>query len=442
MSRWPKPRVRGPRARLRAAIDARVAARLAAELPAAIAEAVAQGHNARLLKPRVWGPQERLTIAATAQVANAYLNTLSGRIDIGEHAFFGHDVAVVAAGYDASRLTGTRADALTTERCDVSVGRGAQVATRAVLVGPCRLGPYAVVTEGAVVTGDVPAGAVMSGAPARVVRRLGTERGLPASVESITDVGHLRLLLADEVITPALLEFGRWEEAHADALRGLLRPGMTMIDVGANIGYTALVAAHEVGPTGRVVAVEPHPDNVAMLRENARVNAAGQVEVVAAAAWREAGTVRLAVAETNAGDHRVEALTGERTVLDVPAVRLDDVMGADRVDVIKLDTQGTEHVVLQGARSLLDRCRPDLLCEFWPHGIRELGDDPADVLAQYAGLGYVLVTVLEEPALGPGTSAERVVVEVDARPDPIGGFATLLLRHREGIAKDRRARNR
>ena len=84
-----------------------------------------------------------------------------------------------------------------------------------------------------------------------------------------TDVGPLLVHADDAVITPIIRARGTWEEELGDQLRSLLRPGMTAVDVGGNIGYVALLMAAAVGPSGRVVAVEPDPRNAHVLRLNA-----------------------------------------------------------------------------------------------------------------------------------------------------------------------------
>jgi hypothetical protein len=148
--------------------------------------------------------------------------------------------------------------------------------------------------------------------------------------------------------------------------------------------------------------------------------------VDAAAAWREATTVTLAVSPVNAGDHRTQALAGERDTIVVDAVRLDDVLGERDIDLVKLDCQGCEHVVLEGARGVIGRCRPMIVTEFWPIGIRQLGDDPLAVLQGYRALAYRM-RVVEEPGLGDAPDDAAILAAVEARPDPVGGFATLLL---------------
>jgi FkbM family methyltransferase len=226
----------------------------------------------------------------------------------------------------------------------------------------------------------------------------------------------------DEVITRDLSISGAIRDADLVLLGELAAGAGTVVDVGANVGFAALTAARG---GARVIAIEPHPENVRLLRANVERNDA-DVRVVAAAAWDAPGVVKLAEATTNTGDHRAGVAIAGRTELEVPALRIDDVVGPEeQVGVIKLDTQATEHVALRGARELLKRCRPVLLIEFWPKAIRDLGDDPVAVLREYADLGYRR-TVLEDPDLAELDDAE-LVERAHARPGPEGGWVTLRL---------------
>jgi FkbM family methyltransferase len=209
----------------------------------------------------------------------------------------------------------------------------------------------------------------------------------PLNLEEVeTDVGPILLHADDDVITPIIRAHGTWEPELGAILREALRPGMTAVDVGGNIGYVALLLAEAVGPGGRVVAVEPDPRNAEALRRNAERTRGAPIEVIEAAAWSEPGEVELELHDTNTGDHRVGMDASGREKVAVPAVRLDDVL-PERVDLIIMDTQATEHVALAGARELLRRARPVLFVEFWPGGIREGGGDPRAVLDGYRGLG-------------------------------------------------------
>jgi acetyltransferase-like isoleucine patch superfamily enzyme len=160
-------------ARLPAIVEAEVQRRLDERLPAVRAEAAAeaQAHVAEraLRDHRVWGPDGRLEIAPTAHVNDALFNTESGRITVGEHAFFGHGVAVLTGTHDVAQTREARQRAVPSEGRDVEIGPGAWIGTRAMVLGPCRIGADAVVAAGAVVTHDVPDGAKVAGVPARAL---------------------------------------------------------------------------------------------------------------------------------------------------------------------------------------------------------------------------------------------------------------------------------
>jgi FkbM family methyltransferase len=213
------------------------------------------------------------------------------------------------------------------------------------------------------------------------------------SVEEVeTDVGLLLVHAADEVITPILRAHGTLEEELGNQLKSLLRPGMTAVDIGGNIGYSALLMAECVGPSGRVVAVEPDPRNAHVLRLNAERTRGARIEIIEAAAWSEPGVLELGLGET----------------AQVQAVRLDDVL-PERVDLMLLDTQASEHIALRGARRLLERSRPFLLVRFWPQKLRETEVDPVSVLDGYRVMGLGANGAEEELPADPG----ELVLAVD-----------------------------
>ncbi|MGH9268498.1 MAG: FkbM family methyltransferase, partial [Acidimicrobiales bacterium] len=175
-----------------------------------------------------------------------------------------------------------------------------------------------------------------------------------------------------------------------------------------------------VGASGRVLAVEPAADNLALLRANLGRAAARNVEVVEAAAWDHAGTLSLVRSVANSGDHRATpAGAGAR----VRAVRLDDLLAEPApVHVVKTDVQGGDHRAIAGLSGAIERCRPILVVEFWPEGIRWLGDDPVEAAAGYPARGYRV------EILGSGDAPEApqdLVARADADPS---GFLTLVCR--------------
>lgn len=217
-------------------------------------------------------------------------------------------------------------------------------------------------------------------------------------------LGPLWFPAGDQVVAAGIARSGGWEPLEGLWLDQSLRPGMTMVNVGANVGYFALWAAQLVGPSGRVVAVEPHPVNCELLRRNvADRGLQDVVEVVEAAASHQTGRTNLYLNDRNNGDHRVyapgatatEALSAAaagfaaepRTVV-VDTVRLDDLLAGRHVDVLLTDAQGWDHQVLRGASALLRRDRPVVLSEFFPELIESVGEDPLAVLAETTEPGY------------------------------------------------------
>lgn len=156
-----------------------------------------------------------------------------------------------------------------------------------------------------------------------------------------------------------LLACGALEPRTTELFRSLLRPGDACLDVGAHVGFHALVAAQAVGPQGRVVAVEPQPYNCDKILTNAELNGLANLVVVAAAAGEADGVVRLHNQKRN--DKARLTLAGKGvsdvgTAFEVPIVRIDTVArrhGLDRVRLIKIDVEGYEAEVLRGAAATL-----------------------------------------------------------------------------------------
>jgi FkbM family methyltransferase len=162
---------------------------------------------------------------------------------------------------------------------------------------------------------------------------------------------------------------GDYEPWIQELLRSELRPGDCYYDVGAHTGFFSLIASRFVGPSGKIVALEPDPDNAATLRANIAKNDIRQAAVVEAAVWSSAGHVTFERASnaSNRTQGRITSAEDPRLVrISVPAVRLDDIVfidGHPPPHLIKMDVEGAEWEALQGARRLLTEAQPELLCE-------------------------------------------------------------------------------
>jgi len=182
-------------------------------------------------------------------------------------------------------------------------------------------------------------------------------------------------------------------------LRGVLKPGMSFVDVGANWGLFSLVASHLVGSSGRVIALEPDPRLVAKLRFNLQQNRLTQVEVLDVAAAESDGECTLAGRDpeitswaasrlVDAGD----AGAGDEPSFRVRMRRLDDLLdraGLDQVSLVKIDVEGAEDRVLAGMEAGLQRQRyARIMLELHPALLSGRSRTVRQVTDMLTGKGY------------------------------------------------------
>lgn len=212
-----------------------------------------------------------------------------------------------------------------------------------------------------------------------------------------TPFGQFVFYPRDTVIGWSLALDGQWEPHETKALLDLIRPGDTVVDVGANLGWHSVQFAQRTGRDGRVLSFEPEPGNFALLLENLALNeVADSVVPRQLALLDRKGVVEFELSSFNYGDHRVRFdpmpagipdLYAEhaREVIQVKASTLDDALSPagsrheGRVRLAKLDCQGSEAAILLGGSETLRRI-DYLATEYWPYGIRRSGQDPEKFL--------------------------------------------------------------
>lgn len=239
-----------------------------------------------------------------------------------------------------------------------------------------------------------------------------------------TRAGNLWVIDRDTVITPNLREYGTWEPEFARIAAGYIRPGMTVIDVGANIGFATRTMAALLQNRGTLIAIEPEPLNFRVLCSNAaEIDDDITVHCVPVAASDRTGSETLWLDENNLGDHRTWT-RGARSAraIQVPSIRLDELIeGNVQVQFVKVDTQGTDMQVVAGMQRIISHWHPTLYVEFWPYGIEGRGQDPVCVLEYYHSLGFRISVADIEKEI----SSDRDILDyVRSRPD---GYIDLVL---------------
>ncbi len=237
----------------------------------------------------------------------------------------------------------------------------------------------------------------------------------------------------DQHVSKRIVEEGIWEPYETQLVLQILQAGDCMVDVGANLGYYSVIAASLVGAEGKVFSFEPEPGNFHLLEKNREHNRAGNVECFCAALSDYEGQGSIHLNPDNLGDHQVYDAGEDRLVVGIDLRRGDDIIlsATDRVDFIKIDTQGAEFHVLSGLKEVIKRSGHNLhmIVEFWPAGLRRAGASGQQLLDLLTSfnmdmciidhLGHTLVPCSRQ-------DLDRWITDVDAT-EGNEGFINLLL---------------
>ncbi|MBI5397713.1 MAG: FkbM family methyltransferase [Verrucomicrobia bacterium] len=249
----------------------------------------------------------------------------------------------------------------------------------------------------------------------QLVKFLYNQRWLFGLVRAVTPPVPVRL--PDYLIYVRLSDIGaglpialrRSYEPHVTAaIRGYLKPGLVFLDLGANIGYYALLAAARVGASGKVIAFEPSPANCALQRRSIAANRFNNIQLHPYAVGDRDGEVSLSV-DAIYSNACVSADGPPDSPNRVRAVTLDSFLKDEpRVDVVKMDIEGFEGRALSGMADLIRRHRPVIFAEFCPGALsRRSNIQPAEFLRRLREPGYDLSVVEKNP---PG----QTTVQTDA----------------------------
>lgn len=206
----------------------------------------------------------------------------------------------------------------------------------------------------------------------------------------IADAQGLRLHLNpdDSGLSMELAIEGVHEPILTELWQDLIRPGMTVVDVGANIGYFALLAARRVGQTGKVIAIEPAPVTARFLRRNAEENLAANTVILECAVGRASGRQPLYVFDKTNWNSLVPR-DGAVATIEVEVETLDHLLRHEAcIDVVRMDVEGYEGDVIGGMSAVISRHKPFIVMEL--HASILSAPAVQEVLTLLLGVGYRL----------------------------------------------------
>lgn len=198
---------------------------------------------------------------------------------------------------------------------------------------------------------------------------------------------------ADERVLEVIHEI-RGENPEYAVLRGLLSEGDTFVDVGANFGTLSLLASRLVGSRGSVIAIEPQPRLADLIRQSAELSRITNCKIEKIACGAQSGEATLLVPDDDSG--RAGFFSGfsgakPHKSISVPVAPLDSLLSKRECPgnmVIKIDVEGSEIDVLDGAREIVLARHPAILIELNPWSARAAGRSSRDVVGKLEALGY------------------------------------------------------
>lgn len=193
------------------------------------------------------------------------------------------------------------------------------------------------------------------------------------------------------------------EKRETILFKDIIKDSQVFVDIGANIGYYSMIAGRLMSQTGMIYAYEPEPYTYSILCKNVQMNGYRNINTFNLAISDKKGYATLwtnnrDIALASMSKNNVSLILNTRKVnqeIRVRTFRLDDLFKDKKIDIIKIDTQGAEGLILEGAKEIM-KSDVKILTEFWIEGLREMGTDPLELLRKVQGYGFKVYLIKEE----------------------------------------------
>ena len=194
-----------------------------------------------------------------------------------------------------------------------------------------------------------------------------------------------------------LILAGDYETSETNLTKKLVKPGMTVFDLGANIGWFTLVMAKLVGEKGHVYAFEPDPKYFNILNENIALNNVSNVSTFQLASSNKEGITKFNL-NPEFGTYVLDSKTIDENEILVKTTTLDKFCknGKIKVDFVKMDVEGSEPKTLEGmSETIQNNPYIQIISEFHPDAINDLDSSPKEYLEMLEKNGFKIFEILE-----------------------------------------------
>lgn len=222
----------------------------------------------------------------------------------------------------------------------------------------------------------------------------------------------------DLSLAPHILLDGYWEKWITNVFLEQVRPGMNVVDIGANVGFYSILAAHNIGQYGHLTCFEANPELADIVLNNLHINGlADRSVVVNKAAYSESTTLEFKIYHKFLGssslwadENYAESLGDHLTILKVDAVTLDDYFAeGQRIDFLKIDAEGAEPHILKGAQRILrENKNLRIMMEFSPGMLRAAYGSVEQFCGEIHELGFKIFRINPDSKLQELSLSEAV----------------------------------
>lgn len=189
----------------------------------------------------------------------------------------------------------------------------------------------------------------------------------------------------DNYVGNIIASTGNYEAYETSIILDNIKKGDIVVDIGANIGFHTMLFANKIGPQGKVYAFEPDPVSYKILQKNVKANHFNNVIAKPLAISNKKVELNLYKSKNNYGDNRVYDSDIPTAKIKIQADSLDNlfytILNKDqKISLLKIDTQGFEPFVIDGARRIINKYKPMLFFEYWPYGYHNSKSNGTEML--------------------------------------------------------------
>lgn len=223
----------------------------------------------------------------------------------------------------------------------------------------------------------------------------------------------------DISVAPAIIVYGKWEPGITSVFMKTVKKGATVVDIGGHLGYYTILAGHLIGNSGKVYTFEPNPTIFETLFKNVFINGfIDQIKIENKIVYSHSTKLRFNTLKRATGGNSIvnfsdtykEKFQESVQTIEVEAISLDDYFDDNiKIDIMKIDAEGSEPYIFQGMKKLLSRTKAiTIFCEFNAGLIAGAGHDPLDFLESLIRQGFNLRRIDPEKEI-VNTSIEELM---------------------------------